>query len=269
MPTVEARERRPGFGCCSGMRIPLVLAVSLALSACQPNSTGLGLDLVSARQAEQMGEQAWREMRAETPLTANAAWRERARAVADRVLRAAGQQPSAWEVAVFRKDDANAFALPARKIGIHEGMMRLAATDAELAAVIGHEVGHVLEGHAAERISTAMATEAGVGIAGAALGAAGVGGSGTIAQVLGLGAEYGIMLPYSRNQELEADRVGLELMARAGYDPRQAVALWRKMNEAGGDRPPTFLSTHPAPDERITRIEAMLPEVMPVWRKAG
>ena len=120
----------------------------------------------------------------------------------------------------------------------------------------------------AERVNSQAATELGIGLAGVALGGA----SGTdpqaIAAVLGLGAQYGLLLPYSRNQELEADRLGLFSMAAAGYDPRAAISLWQKM-EAQGGRPPVFMSTHPGPDQRIQRFEQIMPQALDIYRRSG
>lgn len=135
----------------------------------------------------------------------------------------------------------------------------------QLAAVLAHEVAHNQEAHAAERINSAMAAQAGTDLAGAVLGAAGVPAPGTVASILGAGAEYGLLLPYSRNQELEADRLGLRIMARAGYDPRAAIALWQQMESQGG-QPPAFLSTHPAPGQRIEQLQALMPEALATYR---
>jgi predicted Zn-dependent protease len=253
------------------MRMPRwqvwVVAGMCVLGASCGGQTGLGRGLVSDQDADRMGVQAWQELRTQTPAVGDAAEQARARRVADRVLAAAGETPSAWEVEVFQGGEANAFALPGRKIGIYDGMMRLANTDAELATVLSHEIAHVERRHSAERMSTAMATETGTNLAGAALGAAGVGSPQMIAGILGLGAQYGILLPYSRNQESEADLAGLQLMAHAGYDPRAAITLWQKM-EQGGGQPPAFLSTHPATGQRIQQLEAAMPQALAEYRAA-
>lgn len=242
-----------------------VICLAILCSACASGQTGLGLDLVSDQQTQQMGLQAWQEIRTETPVSRSRADQQRAERVAEDVLKAAGENSSAWEVVVFQGQQANAFALPAKKIGVYEGMMRLADTDAQLAAVLAHEVAHNQEAHAAERINSAMAAQAGTDLAGAVLGAAGVPAPGTVASILGAGAEYGLLLPYSRNQELEADRLGLRIMARAGYDPRAAIALWQQMESQGG-QPPAFLSTHPAPGQRIEQLQALMPEALATYR---
>lgn len=245
-----------------------VLAVCcLLLPACGTEGTGLGLNLVPDQQVQEMALETWKDLRAKTPVSADRADQRRARTVADRVLQAAGEQPAQWEVVVFQGGQANAFALPGGKIGVYDGMLRLASSDEELAAVIGHEIAHNEARHAAQRVNSQTATKVGIDIASAALGAANVGPPDTIAGLLGVGAQYGVLLPYSRNQELEADRLGLTYMAKAGYDPHGAVALWRKMQQQGGSRQPTFLSTHPAPGDRIAQLESLLPEAMTHYHK--
>lgn len=237
-------------------------AVVLALAACGSEQTGIGLDLVPPQQVQAMGLEAWQAIRAETPASRNPEFQRRAQSVANRVIAAAGGNPAEWEVVVFQGPEANAFALPGGKIGVYEGMMQVARSDAALATVISHEIAHNVAEHPAERLSSQVAAEAGLNIAGALLGTAGVAQPRVIAGILGAGVQYGVLLPYSRNQELEADRLGLRYMAQAGYDPRAAVAFWQDMQQAGGARPPTFLSTHPAPQQRIEQIQALIPEVM-------
>jgi predicted Zn-dependent protease len=241
-----------------------MVAAASTLSACG-GSTGLGLDLVPEEQLAQMGAETWRELRAEVPASQNAEAQARTQRVARRVLEAAGKDPGQWEVAVFAADEANAFTLPGNKIGVYEGMLRVAADDAQLAAVMAHEVAHLEAGHPGERMSTDVATQLGVDLASILLG----GDPGVTAALLGAGARYGLTLPYSRNQELEADRLGLRYMAEAGYDPRAAIELWRRMSEAGGGRAPSFLSTHPAPDERIEALEREMPDALTHYRAGG
>ncbi|MCW2241837.1 M48 family metallopeptidase [Azospirillum canadense] len=247
------------------LRLAAALAACLALAGCTGNGTGLGLNLVSQDQLADMGRQDWQRLLATTPTSNNQSYQRRAEQVSMRLLRAAGLNAGEWEVRVFKDDQVNAFALPGQKIGVYEGLFNYAKTDAQLAAVIGHEIAHNLQGHAAERVSTQMATEAGTGILGAVLGASGIGGSDLIAAALGTGAQYGLILPYSRNQELEADRIGLLMMARAGYDPQAAIELWQNMKEAGA-QPPTFLSTHPGTEDRIAALQKLMPEAKAAYK---
>ncbi|HYH21420.1 MAG TPA: M48 family metallopeptidase [Azospirillum sp.] len=246
------------------LRLAAMVAGCLALAGCGNGATGFGLNLVSQDQLADLGKQDWQRLVATTRPSDNPSYRRRAEQVSMRLLRAAGLDANQWEVRVFEGDQANAFALPGQKIGVYEGLFRYAENDAQLAAVIGHEIAHNLEAHAAERVSTQMASEAGAGILGAVLGAGGVPGGRQIAAALGTGAQYGLILPYSRNQELEADRIGLMLMARAGFDPREAIDLWTNMRQAGA-QPPVFLSTHPGIDDRIGQLKRLMPEALDTY----
>ena len=147
-------------------------------------------------------------------------------------------------------------------------MQLVAGDDAELAAVLGHEVGHVIAHHSAQRVGTQEITQLGIGAVAAALQLGGYADARTASQLLGAGAQYGIILPFSRGQELEADRLGLTLMAKAGYDPQAAILFWQKMMASGGAQPPAFLSTHPSDQDRIARLEALLPEAEKEYRQA-
>jgi predicted Zn-dependent protease len=241
-----------------------LMVAAIGLAACGTEETGLGLDLVPDQQVQQMGLETWQAIRAETPASGNAAYQRRAERIADQVLRAAGKTPAEWDVVVFQGAEPNAFALPGKKIGVYEGMMDVADTDPQLAAVISHEIAHNEAEHAAERMNSQVVAQTGVDIAASLLGAAGGMSPQLAAGLLGAGVQYGVLLPYSRNQELEADRLGLDYMARAGYDPRGAVELWEKMSRTRG-QPPAFLSTHPAPQQRIEELQAMLPEAVATY----
>lgn len=260
MPFVVGRRRR---------RIAAaVVFLALGTAGCATDTTGLGLRLVPEEQVVAMGHQSWEELRKKEPVSKNGDYQRAAARVATRLLAAAGRNPGEWEAVVFAGDEINAFALPNKKIGVYEGMMKLIGNEDELAAVLGHEIGHVERNHSAERVNSQMATELGIGLASAALGSAGRTDPQAVAAVLGLGAQFGLLLPYSRNQELEADRLGLYNMAAAGYDPRAAVSLWRKMQGQGG-RPPVFMSTHPGPDQRIQRLEMLMPQALELYRRSG
>jgi predicted Zn-dependent protease len=227
--------------------------------------------LVPEEQERQLGEQAFSEMRQEMPRSDNPAYQLVLERVGERIVRASEADVPAerWDFVVFESDQLNAFALPGGNVGVFEGMMRLVDSDDELAAVVGHEVGHVLARHAAQRIGTQQISQLGIGVAAAALGAGGYADPRTAQALLGAGAQYGILLPFSRGQELEADRIGMVLMARAGYDPEAAIDFWRKMQAAGGAKPPAFLSTHPADEQRIARLREYLPEAREAYRQAA
>jgi predicted Zn-dependent protease len=255
----HARFTRRGF---------LWMMTGTAVAGCVgEGQTGLGLDLVSADQVQELGLQSWQQIRSETGPSGNATYRRALDQVSSRLLVAAGENPAAWEAVVFEGEEANAFALPGNKIGVYEGLFRVAEDEAQLSAVVGHEIAHNQARHAQQRMSSQAATELGLQALGTALQIGNIGYSQEIAGLLGVGAQYGLILPYSRNQELEADQLGLKIMARAGYDPRAAVALWQNMAQAGGARPPEFASTHPGPEQRIAKLEAMMPEALALYQR--
>ena len=220
------------------------------------------IDLVSDEEVERMGLAAWEEMTREMPRSSNALRRETLDTISRRILTAGGERPGDWEVVLFAREDANAFALPGRKIGVFEGMFEVAGSDDQLAAIVGHEIGHVAAEHSKERMEAQVAGSVGIRLLAWLLQAGDIEYAGEIAAALGVGVQYGLILPYSRRQELEADRLGLIAMAQADYDPREAVDLWRRMEAANDRRTPEFLATHPAPDSRIEAIEEMLPELI-------
>lgn len=174
--------------------------------------------------------------------------------------------PDNWDVVVFDNEVVNAFAMPGGKVGVFTGMIDLAENQHQLAAVVGHEIGHVVAQHSAERMSTAQATVLGLTLAGMAT--ANNSEQAIIMAALGLGAQYGIQLPFSRTHEKEADQIGQELMALAGFDPAEAVSLWQLMDESAEARPPEMLSTHPAPDNRAEILKKLLVTTEPLYREA-
>jgi predicted Zn-dependent protease len=264
--TTEITKDRAAEMSRRGFMAVLVGFSGTALVACVgPGQTGLGLGLVSAQEAEQLGVQSWEQIRAEVPVSKNATYQRALQQVSTNILTAIGQNPRNWEAVVFESKEANAFALPGNKIGVYEGMFAIATDVNELAAVVGHEVGHNQAEHARERLSSAAATQTGVQLLGAALQIGNIGYASEIAGLLGAGVQYGLILPYSRNQELEADSIGLINMAKAGYDPRAAIKLWQNM-QAAGERAPEFLSTHPAPESRIAALEAKMPEALSYYK---
>jgi predicted Zn-dependent protease len=264
--TTEITKERAAEMSRRGFMAVLVGFSGTALVACVgPGQTGLGLGLVSAEEAQQLGVQSWEQIRSEVPVSKNATYQRALQQVSTNILTAIGENPANWEAVVFESKEANAFALPGNKIGVYEGMFAIATDVNELAAVVGHEIGHNQAEHARERLSSAAATQTGVQLLGAALQIGNIGYASEIAGLLGAGVQYGLILPYSRNQELEADSIGLINMAKAGYDPRAAIKLWQNM-QAAGERAPEFLSTHPAPESRIAALEAQMPEALSYYR---
>jgi predicted Zn-dependent protease len=176
-----------------------------------------------------------------------------------------------WEVSVIKSDQtANAFALPGGKIAVYTGLFPIAKNEAGLAAVMGHEVIHALARHGGERMSQGVATQVAMIGAAIGLGTSGMGGyTGQLAmQALGLGAQVGVLLPFSRKHESEADYIGLLFAAEAGYDPREAVRVWERMEAAAGEQPAEFLSTHPSHGTRIEQLIEWMPEALALYEAA-
>ncbi len=220
-----------------------------------------------------MGLAAFSEIKEQEPLSENKMAIDRVNEVGWRIAESVGRSlPEAeWEFVVFESDELNAFALPGGKVGVYTGILELTETDDELAAIIGHEIAHVTSRHSAERMSQTMM--AGIVAAGSEvyMESADVDhdNRALARAALGVGTTIGVMLPYSRLHETEADVIGLRFAAGAGYDPRAAITFWEKMKAAseGKGRPPEFLSTHPAPDNRIARLEELAPQLVPLYRK--
>ena len=224
--------------------------------ACETNPvTGRSqLMLVSDGQLAQMSAGAWDDVKAQETVSRDPALNAQLQRVGGSIANAAGMGNQTWDYAVFDSDTKNAFVLPGRQVAAYRGIMELADNDAQLATVLGHETAHVTARHAAERYSQQMAVAAGTTLAAVALNESDSKYKGEIAAVLGAGVTFGIILPYSRLQELEADRVGVDYMARAGYPTQEAIHFWEKMAAEGGSRQPEFLSTHPAPETRIDAL---------------
>jgi predicted Zn-dependent protease len=241
----------------------------LLLAACATSPTGqTQLRLFSQSQMAQMGEAAYLQTKKETPIDTDPQVNQHVECVANAITRQVKSDVH-WEVTVFKSKEVNAFALPGGKIGVYSGLLGVAQNQAQLAAVLGHEVGHVVAQHANARVSAQYATSAGLELIQILAGSTTSPGNQQLMGLLGLGAQVGILLPYSRSQETEADIIGLDLMARAGFDPQQSVQLWRNMERQGsGGQPPEFLSTHPSHGHRIRTLEANMPKAMSLYQQA-
>ncbi len=262
------------------MRKLIIAATIIITASCATSPTGRRqLQLMPEDQMSAMGAEAFTQMKQEMKSTADARTVGMVRCVADSIVavipadlaKKAGVPNDKWEVVVFEREDANAFALPGGKIGVHTGMLKIAKTPDQLAAVIGHEVSHVLAEHGNERVSQSIATESGLALA-AALAATSDPAKAERRQLLmgliGLGAQVGILLPFSRTQESEADKIGLELMAKAGFNPNEAVQLWKNMDAASAGQPPEFLSTHPSHGTRIGDLSAGMGAATALYEQA-
>jgi predicted Zn-dependent protease len=264
------------------LRVALLVVGAVALASCetvqttQPGAVGVERQqsmLLSASQVDKSAVQAYQqEMKkaaAKNLLNHDAAQVTRVKTVAQRLIPATAAFRSdapkwAWEVNVITSGDVNAWCMPGGKMAVYTGLIdKLKITDDELAAVMGHEIAHALREHGRERMSQAYAQQLGLSVVGAALG---LGQSGMqLAQIV---TDVTFNLPNSREHEIEADRIGVELAARAGYDPRAAVTLWQKMGQVGGGAPPQFLSTHPSPQNRASDLTNYATRVMPLYEAA-
>ena len=227
------------------------------------------LKLIPDDQMDVMGAQSFEQLKQQTPITQDSNIQQYVLCIANKIIPQVAQNPDPkqWEVVVFEDDQANAFALPGNKIGVYTGLLKYAKNQDQLAAVMGHEVAHVIAKHGNERVSNQMATEAGMSIATAVLGGTQDENSTLILAGLGLGAQYGIILPFSRSHESEADLIGLDLMAKAGFDPAESVTLWQNMSQAGAS-PPEFMSTHPSSDTRIKQLQERIPNANIAYQQA-
>jgi len=242
--------------------------VILILTGCAVSPTGRQQFLMmSTQQLGVMGTQSFVHMKRTKPVVKDSQVNQYVLCVARAILaEMPGNQP--WEVAVFRDGAVNAFAVPGGKIGINTGLFKVARNQDQLAAVIGHEVGHVIANHANERLSQQYAVQGGLMVIDALAGNF----SPLIRQMgmqaLGLGADIGILLPYSRIHESEADLIGLKLMARAGFDPRESITLWRNMASAGGGQPIEFLATHPSNQTRLQDLNVNMAPAVQIFETA-
>ena len=245
----------------------LVTLIATLIAACATSPLGRRqLLLMPADQVAQMGVTAYAQMKAEQPLSADQQINTRVECVSAALLSVAGDA-GAWEVTVFQDAAANAFALPGQKIGVNTGLLNVAKTPDQLAAVIGHEIGHVQAQHGNERMSVQFATQTGLQLLNAMSGE-GSEERALVIAALGAGAQFGVVLPFSRSHESEADLIGLELMARAGFDPRASVTLWQNMAAASNGAPPELLSTHPAHDTRIRDLQKNMAPAVGLYQQA-
>jgi len=265
-----SRIPRPTHALTAGT---LTLLALLALGGCATVSeTGRSqVLLISPSEEARMGLSAFEKVKASETISRDRKSAELVRKVGRRISKVAPLPNAQWEFVLFEDDSPNAFALPGGKVGINTGILKITQNEAGLATVIGHEVAHAVARHGAERMSQGLLVQLGGTVLGAALGGESALTQQVAQQAYGLGSQLGVMLPYSRVHELEADELGLLYMARAGYDPNEAIAFWERFaayNRKKGGKPPAFLSTHPVDAKRIGELKAMLPKAMAEYQRA-
>jgi predicted Zn-dependent protease len=259
-----------------------VFLIALLLQSCGsvPFTGRRQLQLVSNQEVIALSLQQYQEFMVSAPLVKGTKDAEMVNRIGSRIANAVetfyknnGYESElsnfAWEFSLVKDNSVNAFAMPGGKVVIFTGLLPVTQTEEALAVVIGHEIAHVIAQHSSERLSQQMALQYGGAIAGGLLG-----NSQAMQQlgntVFGLGAQFGVMMPYARKQEYEADEIGLIVMAMAGYNPQVSVPFWTRMAESsGGAQVPEFLSTHPTDSKRIANIEKIMPGVMQYYKGTG
>ncbi len=257
------------------MKKVLLTAVALSvLAGCQVTKSPTGRTqalMYSSNDMAQLGGQSFEEMKKKEKIVKDRRTINYVNCVANAIT---AQVPASygeenWEVVVFDSEQVNAFALPGGHIGVYTGLLKVANTPAQLAAVLGHEVGHVLANHSNERLSRSQLTNVGMSVAGQAIDLGGIANKELWMQGLGLGAQYGIAMPFGRKQESESDNIGLDLMAKAGFAPEASVTLWQAMGKAsGGKQQMEFLSTHPSNDRRISDLNKDMDKAKATYNQA-
>lgn len=260
-----ALVRRPSLLVALGL---IVLVV--APSGCEtvPYTGRRQIQLVSPDEEAQMGVQSYKEITGKATLSTDAQTNAMVQRVGSRIA-AVTDLKYQWEFRLIADDkQANAFALPGGKVAVYTGILPITRDEPGLAAVLGHEIGHVLARHGGERLSQQMGVQTVTQVL-AGMASSNPATVQLVSAALGAGASVGVLLPWSRQQESEADHLGLILMAKAGYDPHNALELWKRMQDAAkGQRPAEWLSTHPSEETRIEQIQAWLPEAMQYYRPA-
>lgn len=241
-----------------------ILIFVLFVFHCNTSPTGRKqIILVSDGEMNEMGTLAFDDLKSKTPIDTRNNTNSYVKCIVDLELGVTTDTTGvdSWEVIVFKDNTPNAFALPGGKIGVFTGMFSVAKNKDQLAAVIGHEIGHVIARHGNERVSQNQLASGSVKLLETL-------GKPTVAGALGMGAKFGVLLPFSRQHESEADLIGLEIMAKAGFDPRESVNLWKNMSALAGGKPNELLSTHPSDETRMKQLNQAMPKAMALFESA-
>lgn len=255
----------------SRLRLPiLLLGLSFWMWGCQtvPQTGRSALHIVPSDQLASMASAQFGQLKQETPISTDPTYNAMVRRVGERIAYvAAPDMPNAqWEFVVFDDDgQINAFAMPGGKVAVYTGIFKVAKSDADLAVVMGHEVAHVAAGHGNERVSQQLLAAGGALALQFGTRDMDSGDRQLLMAAYGAGATIGVMLPYSRYHENEADEIGLLYAAKAGYDPRAAIGFWERMEARKSGSPPEFLSTHPSGGTRIRKLNELMPKAVQVY----
>ena len=241
--------------------LSLTLAALVVLASCAKSSTGRNqITLFSSSELDQMGASSFEQMKEKEKISTDKAVNNYVQCVAKAITINVPKSAhnGEWEVVVFDSEQVNAFALPGGKIGVYTGILKVAENQNQLGAIIGHEVGHVIENHSNERMSSSKISQTGMAVVDTAMAMGDVANRNLWMSGLGLGLQYGVLMPYGRTHESEADIVGQDLMAKSGFDPSAAISLWQNMAKLSNGAPPEFMSTHPSNKTRIDQLTAHL-----------
>lgn len=254
------------------MKFKLAMCVAvIVLSGCTKSSTGRSqLMMMSDSELNKMGSASFEEMKTKEKISQSSAINRYVQCVANAITKNVPKSAhdGAWEVVVFDSEQVNAFALPGGKIGVYTGILKVAESQDQLGAIIGHEVGHVIERHSNERLSSNQASQMGLSLINVLLESQNIESRNTVMAGLGLGVQYGVLMPYGRSHESEADIVGQDLMAKSGFDPKASIALWQNMAKQSKGAPPEFMSTHPSNATRIKQLTEHLPNSTPFYAQS-
>ncbi|MEO5959955.1 MAG: M48 family metallopeptidase [Opitutaceae bacterium] len=258
--------------------IPLLLAVAFAVyqyfgaeKVTNPETGRAARVAMSTGQEKALGLASYREVLSQSEVVARGPERDLVVGVAQRLIPVVGDVAGDfdWQVSVVRSEQANAFCLPGGKIVVYTGILRHTQNEAALAAVMGHEMAHAIARHGSQRMLRTSVAQTIMAGAQFSFSDMDYPQRQMVLAALGAGAQFGILLPFSRDHETEADAMGLLYMARAGYDPREAISFWQRMEQAGGEQPPEFMSTHPSHASRVARLNELMPKALAEYGKRG
>ncbi|MDA8621746.1 M48 family metalloprotease [Psychrosphaera sp.] len=247
------------------------VCIAVCLSACSTSPTGRNqITMFSGDKMSAMGSESFEQMKKEIPISSDKKLTAYVQCVADQITPNVSKDAhnGNWEVVLFESDQINAFALPGGKIGVYTGILKVTENQDQLAAIMGHEVGHVIANHSNERLSSNSVAQGALQISGVLLSGQDEQTQGLVMAGLGVGVQYGVLMPYGRTHEKEADIIGQELMAVSGFNPKAAVDLWHNMAKASSGAPPEFLSTHPSNETRIKKLTEHLKITQPLYKKS-
>jgi predicted Zn-dependent protease len=254
------------------MKIKLAIClVIITLSGCTKSSTGRSqLMMMSANELNKMGSASFEKMKTKEKISQSPEINRYVQCVANAITKNVPKSAhdGAWEVVVFDSEQVNAFALPGGKIGVYTGILKVAENQDQLGAIIGHEVGHVIEQHSNERLSSSQVSKIGLSIVSVVLENQNIESRNMMMAGLGLGVQYGVLMPYGRSHESEADIVGQDLMAKSGFEPKASIKLWQNMAKVSKGAPPEFMSTHPSNATRIKQLTEHLPKSTSIFKQA-